>query len=58
MRDEAKLERPANCGKCARFIRDQKNPGHGWCDNFGGVDLCETDVCHPNFGIKKETKGE
>ena len=58
MNDSSKPERPANCGECARFVHDTENPGHGWCDNWGGVDLSEGDVCHPNFGIRKETKGE
>lgn len=47
------VERPRNCGECARFMRRKDKPGHDWCDNWAGVDLTESGVCHPNFGVKK-----
>ena len=46
--------RPANCGECARYIRDPDNPGHGWCDNWAGFFLSDDAVWHPNFGIKRK----
>lgn len=48
------IERPKCCGECEKYIRDEKEPGSGWCDNWGGVHLHDDDVCHPNYGIKKE----
>lgn len=50
------VERPKCCGECAKFIVDLHDDYDGWCDNWGGVPLKKTDVCHPNFGIKKEVK--
>lgn len=46
----------ACCGRCAKYIRDENNPGHGRCDNWAGVDLSEGDVCNPYMGtpIMKE----
>lgn len=52
----SEIERPRNCGECRKFWRDEDGPGHGYCDNWGGVDLTEDCVCHPNTGIKKEAK--
>lgn len=52
----SEIERPHNCGECRKFWRDEDRPGHGYCDNWGGVDLTEDCVCHPNTGIKKEGK--
>ena len=53
-----KILPPRNCGECARYIRDRENPGHGWCDNWGGVRLSDGDVCHPNCGRRKAEDGE
>lgn len=50
----SEIERPRNCGECVKFWRDEDRPGHGYCDNWGGVDLTEDCVCHPNLGVKKE----
>ncbi len=47
-------EKPKNCGECQRFFRDPERKGHGWCDNWGGVDLTENCVCHPNYGRKRK----
>ena len=38
------------CGNCARFVRDDRVPGRGWCDEWAGVLLAEDDVCHPYIG--------
>nr|DAE45058.1 MAG TPA: High-potential iron-sulfur protein-SULFUR CLUSTER, ELECTRON TRANSPORT, Iron [Caudoviricetes sp.] len=47
-------ERPLErCGNCARFIRDPKRPGHGWCDEWAGVELTDDCVCHPYVGRPK-----
>ena len=48
--------RPRNCGECARFWRNPDEPGRGYCDNWAGIHLRETDVCKPNFGVKKEVR--
>lgn len=48
------IQRPRNCGECARFWRDTSAPGRGYCDNWAGIHLRETDVCNPNFGVKSE----
>lgn len=45
------------CGNCARFVRDDRVPGRGWCDEWVGIHLAEDDVCHPYIGRpKKEMK--
>lgn len=51
-------DRPKNCGECARFFRDKTRKGHGWCDNWEGVDLTEKCVCHPNYGRKRKEGAE
>ena len=38
------------CGSCARFVRDDRVSGRGWCDEWAGVLLAEDDVCHPYIG--------
>lgn len=52
----SKIKRPKNCGECKKFFwdPDPEKDRDGWCDNWAGVPLRKTDVCHPNFGIKKE----
>lgn len=49
---EKPVVRPKRCGECKKYIRDSKNPGHGFCDNWIGVQLNDYDLCHPNNGIK------
>jgi len=44
------------CGNCARFVRDDRVPGRGWCDEWAGVLLAEDDVCHPYIGRPKKDK--
>ena len=46
------VERPRCCGECAKYFRNEEKPGHGWCDNWAGVDLTDDVVCVPNFGVK------
>ena len=48
------IERPRNCGECIKFVECKTDGGDGYCDNWGGVPLRKTYVCHPNFGVKKE----
>ena len=50
------IKRPKCCGECRRFIRSKKNSSVGYCDNWAGVQLDKSCVCHPNFGIRKEDK--
>lgn len=40
----------------ARFFRDPKRPGHGWCDEWAGVGLSEDCVCEPYIGRPKDNK--
>ena len=49
-------ERPSCCGECSRYLRDIYEKCVGACDNWAGVQIRPTDVCRPNFGIKKDTK--
>ena len=56
MSDNAEIERPANCGECARFWECKGDGYDGFCDNWAGVPLRRTDACHPNFGRKREAK--
>ena len=52
------IERPRSCGECVRYVRNEEKPGHGWCDNWAGVDLQDDYVCEPNFGVKKERRAK
>ncbi|MGN0845254.1 MAG: hypothetical protein ACI4QT_08570 [Kiritimatiellia bacterium] len=52
------IECPSNCGECALFMRRRDNPSHGWCSNWGGVDLTEENVCYPNFGRKRNAQAK
>ena len=51
------IERPSCCGECRRYQRDVFEKGLGACDNWAGIKLPPDAVCHPNLGIKKQTKG-
>jgi len=53
MSDNTEIERPANCGECAKFWECKGDGYDGFCDNWAGVPLKKTDVCHPNMGRKK-----
>ena len=53
---QSEIKRPQCCGECRRYVRDEDNPGMGWCDNWGGVHIPHDGVCHPNFGVKKESE--
>ncbi len=47
--------RPSRCAECARYFRDPKRPGYGWCEEFAAAGhIKESDVCHPNVGRRKE----
>lgn len=56
MSDNTEIERPANCGERGKFWECKGDDYDGFCDNWAGVPLKKTDVCHPNFGIKKEAE--
>lgn len=43
------------CGNCARYVRNPKKPGYGWCDEWGGVELSDDVVCHPFLGNRRMT---
>lgn len=50
------IQRPRNCGECARmqrFIVTVDGVRYdGGCPEFG-VHVCNTYVCHPNVGVKR-----
>ena len=52
----SEVERPANCGECARMQRFHAIIDgveyDGGCPEFG-IHVKNTDVCHPNVGQKK-----
>ena len=52
-----KIKRPRNCGECARMDRFHAVIGgveyDGGCPEFG-THVRNTDVCHPNVGVRKE----
>lgn len=52
------IERPSCCGECRRYQRNLFEKGLGACDNWAGAKLPPDAVCHPNFGIKKDTKNK
>lgn len=55
MSDNTEIERPANCGECARMDRFHAIIDgveyDGGCPEFG-THVRNTDVCHPNVGRK------
>lgn len=53
------IERPKCCGECSRFMQFKGDSPHmGWCDEWIGYHLRDTDVCHPNIGRLKRNGGE
>lgn len=51
----SEIERPRNCGECARFFRDKDDPNKGYCDEWPCA-LTPDCVCHPNIGRKRKAK--
>ena len=50
---ESNIERPKNCGECARFITDKDDPSKGYCDEWPCI-LTPDCICHPNIGRKRK----
>lgn len=51
-------DKPRCCGECTKFIRREKDPTRGWCDNWAGIDMHEDYVCNPNFGKKRSFRSK
>lgn len=45
--------KPKCCADCARYFKDPKRPGTGWCEEFPVFRLRDGYVCEPNIGRKK-----
>lgn len=49
----SEIERPKNCGECARFIAAKDDPPKGYCAEWTCM-VTPDCVCHPNIGLKRK----